>query len=145
MEQFQEYASLFATTMKPTSIADFMAYGVLLLTIIGLFSLADGNAMAQYLLYGTILLSIFDVTFGQTMFFEGDYTRAFPAFVARIGMCLLPIIAAGAARKKGKKGGMAPLFCILAGVLGLVYAGLGFLALSSGGPGSGIFAPQFFL
>jgi hypothetical protein len=143
MEQFQEGFFLFLNTMKPTSIGDFMAYGVALLALIGVFSLADGNMMSQNLLYGTIILAIFDLTLGQEMYFEGDYVKAFPAYIARIGLCLLPIIAAGAARKKGKKGGSAWIFCVLAGALGLFYAVLGFLAAMNG-PNTGILAPMFF-
>jgi hypothetical protein len=141
MEQFQEYATLFFNTMKPTSIGDIMAYGVFLFSLIAVFSLADGNGTAQNLLYGAIVLAIFDLTLGQTMYWEGDYVRAFPAYIARVALFLLPFIAAGAARKKGKKGGAAPIFCILAGLIGLFYAVLGFLATS---PTSGIFAPMFF-
>jgi hypothetical protein len=143
MEQFQQSLGLFLSTMTPHSIGDIMAYGVALLALIATFSLADGNSLSQNLLYGTIILAIFDLTLGQSMYFESDYVRAFPAYIARIGLCLLPIIAAGAARKKGKKGGSAWIFCVLAGGLGLFYAVLGFLAAQAG-PNAGIFTPMFF-
>jgi hypothetical protein len=141
MEQAGEYFNLFVTTMKPTSIGDILAYGVFLFAVLGVIMLPDGNGMSQNLLYVTIILAIFDLTVGQTMYYEADYVRALSAFAARAGLFLLPFIAAGAARIKGKKGKMAPVMCILAGVIGFFYAVLGFLA---GGATSGIFAPMFF-
>ena len=132
----------FLQVMKPSSVGDMLAYGVFLFALIGVFMLPDGNGMSQNLLYATIIIAIFDVTVGQTMFYDPDPFKAFPAFAARTGLFLLPWIAAGASRIKGKKGRMAPVFCILAGLIGLFYAVLGFLA---GGPGAGIFQERFFL
>jgi hypothetical protein len=143
--QITEAFGSFITVMKPQSLGDILAYGVFLFALLGVIMLPDGNGMSQNLLYVTIILAIFDVTVGQTMFFEQDYTRAFAAYTARIGLFLLPIIAAGAARIKGKKGKLSPIMCILAGVVGFFYTALGFLVLmSGGGPTSGIFTPLFF-
>jgi hypothetical protein len=114
--------------LKPTSLGDIMVYGVFLFALIAAFMLPDGNGMPQNLLYGTIVIAIFDITIGQTWVQDPDIIRAFPAFMARIGLFLLPFIAAGATRIRGKKGRLAPIMCGFAGIIGLLYVLLSFVA-----------------
>lgn len=129
-DQVMEQVNVFLQTMRPDTLGDILVYLVFFIALITTFMLADGNDLAGNLLYATIVLALFNVTVGPEWYNDSDIVRAFPAFVARVAMFLLPFIAAGAARSKKNKGKMALPLSILAGVIGLVYA-IGAFALPS--------------
>ncbi|MGJ3238450.1 MAG: hypothetical protein ACFE0Q_07070 [Anaerolineae bacterium] len=118
MQQF----NAFLQTMTPTTLGDFLIYGVFLLALITTFVLADGNDLASNLLYATIVLAIFNLTVGQDWYNRANINYAFPAYAARVGMFLLPFIAAGAARTKKNKGKAALPLAIVTGIIGLLYS-----------------------
>lgn len=121
--QIMDQVGAFFQTMRPDTLGDILIYMVFLIALITTFLLADGNNMAGNLLYGTIVLALFNLTVGPEWYRSSDlYTKAFPAFVARVGMFLLPFIAAGAARSRKNKGKAALPLAVVAGVIGLVYA-----------------------
>ena len=120
--QAMEQLGAFLQTMRPDTLGDILIYLVFFISLLTTFMLADGNNLAGNLLYATIVLALFNVTVGPQWYRNPDITYAFPAFVARVAMFLLPFIAAGAARSKKKKGKAALPLAVLAGVIGLVYA-----------------------
>lgn len=126
--QITEQAGAFFATLRPQSLADILVYMVFFLSLITTFLLPDGNDLAANLLYGTIILALFNITVGVEWYDDADLLRAFPAFAARICMFLLPFIAAGATRVRKNKGKIAMPVCIVAGVIGLLYALGTFLA-----------------
>lgn len=111
----------FLQTLRPDSAADIMLYLIFFLALITTMLLPDDNAQATNLLYLTLLLAIFDLTVGQIWYKDPDITKAFPAFVVRVGLFLAPFIAAGSARTKGKKGRMGMPLSAVTGILGLLY------------------------
>ena len=128
--QITQQVSVFFANLAPDSLGDILVYMVFFIALITTFMLPDGNEMAGNLLYGTIVLALFNITVGAEWYDDPDIVRAFPAFAARVCMFLLPFIAAGAARSKKKKGKAALPLCIVAGVIGLIYA-VGSFALPS--------------
>lgn len=119
--QITEQAGAFFATLRPETLADILIYIVFFLALLTTFLLPDGNDMAGNLLYGTMILALFNITVGVEWYDSPDIVRAFPVFIARVCMFLLPFIAAGAARSKKKKGKAALPLCIVAGVVGLLY------------------------
>lgn len=129
-DQVMEQINNFLLVMRPDSLGDYLLYGVLILSLLTTFFLADGNDMASYLLYGTIILCLFNLTVGQqwapprcitTAEVDDVYSRALFVFISQIGLFLLPFIAAGSTRSKGKKGKAALPMAIVAGVVGVLY------------------------
>ncbi len=130
--QVMEQVGAFFATMRPETIGDILLYVVFFLVLITTFTLADGNDMASYLLYGTMILALFNLTVGQQ--WENDqsggvYSKAFIVFGSQVALFLLPWVAAGAARSKKKKGKAAIPLSILAGVVGMVFVVGNFLGL----------------
>lgn len=121
-DQVMTQVNAFLDTMRPDTLGDILAYVVFSLALITTFTLADGNDMAGNLLYATIVLALFNVTVGADWFSHPDVAYAFPAYVARVTMFLLPFIAAGAARSKKKQGKLALPLSVLTGIVGMVYA-----------------------
>jgi hypothetical protein len=121
MEQVQPLLEGFVQAIKPDSFADILLYLIFFLAMITSATLPDDSAQASNLLYGTLFLAIFDLTVGQEWYNLG-IEKAFPAFLARVGLFLLPFIAAGSVRVKGKKGRMGMPLAIVIGVIGLMYA-----------------------
>jgi hypothetical protein len=121
--QISELVGGFLTTLKPDSIADYMAYLIFLLALITSATLPDDNAQASNLLTATMLLAIFEITVGQTWAVSSaPLEKAFPAYLARIGLFLLPFIAAGSVRVRGKKGRFGLPLSVVIGILGVLYA-----------------------
>ncbi|MEM9955112.1 MAG: hypothetical protein AAF846_26120 [Chloroflexota bacterium] len=112
----------FFAALQPDGIGDILIYVVFFMALLTTFFLADGNNMAGNLLYVTMVLAIFNVTVGDVWYNDQDVTRAFPAFAARVLMFLLPLIAAGAARSKKKKGKLALPLAAVTGIIGMLYA-----------------------
>lgn len=121
MSQFTQQAGAFFATLRPESLADILVYLVFFIALITTFLLPDGNDMAGNLLYGTMILALFNITVGVEWYNDPDVVKALPSFVARVAMFLLPFIAAGAARSKKKKGKAALPLAVVAGVIGLIY------------------------
>lgn len=119
--QITEQLGNFVVAMRPETLGDILLYLVFLLSLLTTFLLADGNNLAGNLLYGTMLLALFNVTVGQEWYENPDVVYAFPAFVTRVCMFLLPFVAAGASRAKKNKGKAALPLGIVTGVVGLVY------------------------
>lgn len=121
-DEIMTQVTAFFAALQPDGIGDIMIYLVFFLALLTTFFLADGNDMAGNLLYATMVLAIFNVTVGDEWYQMADITRAFPAYAARVLMFLFPLIAAGAARSKKKKGKLAMPFSIVTGVIGMLYA-----------------------
>lgn len=121
--QVMEQVNDFLLVMRPDSIEDFLLYGVLIMALLTTFLLADGNDMASYLLYGTIILCLFNLTVGPQWANDtsGIYSRSFIVFISQIGLFLLPLIAAGSTKSKKNKGKAALPMAVITGVIGLFY------------------------
>lgn len=128
-DQIMEQATAFFQTLRPDGIGDILIYLVFFIALLTTFFLADGNELAGNLLYATMVLAIFNLTVGEQWIGRSDITFAFPAFAAQVGMSLLPLVAAGAARTKKKKGKAALPLSIVAGVIGILYTVGSFLGL----------------
>jgi len=130
--QFMDGVGAFFTTMRPDTIGDILLYVVFFLALITTFALADGNDMASYMLYGTMILALFNLTVGQEWANDqsgGVYSKAFIVFGTQVALFLLPFIAAGSARSKKKKGKAALPLSILAGVVGMIFVVGNFLGI----------------
>lgn len=122
MEQAGPLLQGFLETLKPTTIADFMAYIIFFLALITTMTLPDDNAQSTNLLYGTMLGAIFEMTVGQEWAtFSAPLEQALPAFIVRIALFLFPFIAAGSVRVKGKKGRYGLPLSVVIGIIGLLY------------------------
>lgn len=124
MEQAQELLGQFLTTMRPDSIGDIFVYAIFFLALITTFLVPDGNGRATNLMFATLFLCVVDLLIGQRAFLTGGAsTEALMAYVAHIGMCLLPLISATSIRTRIKKGkaAMAMPMGVLTFVIGLLY------------------------
>lgn len=119
--QAMEQVNAFIAAMRPETIGDILLYVVFLLALITTFTLTDGNDLAGNLLYGTMVLALFNVTVGVIWYEDPDPVYAFPAFITRVAMFLLPFIAAGAARSRKNKGKAALPLAAVTGIIGLIY------------------------
>lgn len=120
--QVGELVGGFLQTLRPDSLADIVCYIIFLLALITSMLLPDDNAQSTNLLYGTMLLAIFEITVGQTWAVRSaPLEQAFPAYIGRVCLFLLPFIAAGSVRVKGKKGRAGMPLAIVIGILGLLY------------------------
>ena len=119
--QITEQVGAFFATLRPETLADILVYIVFFLALLTTFLLPDGNDMAGNLLYGTMILALFNITVGVEWYNDSDIVRALPAFIARVCMFLLPFVAAGASRTRKNKGKAALPLAIVAGVVGLIY------------------------
>lgn len=118
-----EQVNAFLEVLRPETLGDILVYLVFFTALIATFALADGNNKASYLLYGTIILALFNLTVAAQWSSDtsGIYSRALIVYATQIGMVILPFIAAGAARVKKKKGGAAMPISLVAGVIAVVY------------------------
>lgn len=111
--------------LRPETLGDFMAYGVLILSFLGLIFLPDRNATASYFLLAAVLLSLIDLLRpGLVMRFDFLGNDDLPTFFIHVGMFLFPALAVGAARDgKGgqRKAGLARMVGIIAAVIGVLY------------------------
>jgi len=122
MDQVQPLLDGFLQTVKPETIADFMCYIIFFLALITTMTLPDDNAQSTNLLYATMLGAIFELTVGQEWAnVNQPLEHALPAFIIRVGLFLLPFIAAGSVRVKGKKGRYGLPLAVVIGILGLLY------------------------
>lgn len=123
MSEISTLVGGFLTTLKPDSIADFMTYTIFFLALMTSVSLPDDNGQATNLLTAVMILAIFEMLVGQRWAVaSAPLEQAFPAYIVRVSLFLLPFIAAGSVRPKGKKGRFGLPLAIIIGVIGLLYA-----------------------
>lgn len=122
MEQAQQLFAQFLTTIRPDSIGDIIIYVIFFLTLITSVLIPDGNGRASNLCYGTMALCAADLLFGQRAFISGGNSElALLAYVAHVGMFILPAITAGSIRIRDKKGRASIPLSALTALIGLVY------------------------
>lgn len=121
-DEIMTQVSAFFGALQPDGPGDILLYVIFFMALLTTFFLADGNELAGNLLYATMVLTIFNITVGEEWYDSSDINFAFPAFAARVVMFLLPLVAAGAARTKKKKGKMALPLAGLTGLVGMLYS-----------------------
>lgn len=120
--------------LRPTSLGDFMVWGVFIFCIMTLVAIPEKNVVPPYLIYITMLACIIDLVrsaggqaLGNVNQFQiggesllGD--RGFLTFLLHIIMFLFPIVAGAMTRKHGRKGGYALPLGLTTGIIGGMYA-----------------------
>lgn len=111
--------------LRPNSIADFIIYTIMLLSLIQTFVTPSGNDISNYMQFGTILVCILDLLRnGANLPVEGLDNDGFATFILRTLMFMLPLLIAGNLKSgKGKKqtAGPARALAILTFLIGLTY------------------------
>lgn len=120
--------------LRPDSIADFLIYTVMLLSLFQTFVTPSGNDTSNYLQFATILLCILDLLrSGANLPVDGLENNGFATFLLRTGMFLLPLLIAGNVKSgKGKKqsAGLARALAVLTFIVGFLYWAIALLIIA---------------
>lgn len=102
----------------PKQPIDILLYVIFILALINLAILPDGNGTPGYLLTGVMLAAVVaKVDLIQFVDVENFFKPLFTIILGII-MTVLPFMAAGLTRKRGRKGGASVPVSIIVGILG---------------------------
>lgn len=122
--------------LTPSSLSDFFAYGILLLSLATLFAMPEKNNTPLYIMYVVIFFAVLDLlrgdngelfsTIGATFYgggsgYLGFGNQGFGTMFTHLGMGLLPLVGGAMIRRRGKQGRFGMPLAFLTGIVGMVY------------------------
>lgn len=126
--------------LRPETLGDLFIYISFLGALIATALIPEKNDGPMYLMFIVMFMAVIDLLRGDgsALPIDGFDNQGFGTFIIHIAMGILPFIAAGMVRRKGRKGGAAAPFMIMLGFIGVVYA-IGAFAVPDAFYGSRIF------
>ena len=116
--------NVIANILLPQNIADIFIYFVFFMSLLMLFFIPEKSQQSTYLMFFVVFLAVIDKIRQATSEIpvEGLDNDGFATMLVHIGMFVLPLIAAGLIRGRGRKDKRGVPIGILIGLLAGLYA-----------------------
>lgn len=114
--------------IRPDTLGDYFIYIIFILSLIQTVVTPEKNNVVTNIAFVVIVCCIFDIIRGsQPNLLNipepwGFTDQGFLTFMIHIAMAVLPLVAAGMVRRRGREGALAVPVALLTGGFGILYA-----------------------